>query len=305
MAKKKDKESSKKLSNIITEYNIARLGMDMDSSAAQIAKGKLSYALNSVVENFDANSVNYQNEPGNIFCLTFPKGYILIGQYFINEQYKHIFFLTNPVTGGSQIGSMVNNDCVYRVIVSDPCLGFSVNFPIHKVVHRITNCSTEIYWADNVARRHLDLENIPYKLKSGTVLCDPVYTTDLDCNQLKVQPNFLIPSITIEDVVAGGNLISGTYQFSAQYSDASGNPLTAYYSVTNACPINDLFTVSVNFNTPVGKSISVDIANLDGTGQFEYFNLAVIKTINNISSVELVGIYSISGESKRIIYSSY
>ncbi len=72
MAKKQGKEtpksttSPKKLSNVIREYNIARLGLDMDSSTAQIAKGKLSYALNSVVENFDANSINYQNEPGNI-----------------------------------------------------------------------------------------------------------------------------------------------------------------------------------------------------------------------------------------------
>ncbi len=66
MAKDKTpKKSTKQLSNIIQEYNVARLGLDMDSSAAQIVKGKLSYALNAVVENFDANSINYQNEPGN------------------------------------------------------------------------------------------------------------------------------------------------------------------------------------------------------------------------------------------------
>lgn len=306
MAKKKQdgtpEENPSSLSNIIREYNMARLGLDMDSSAAQIIKGKLSYALNAVVENFDANSINYQNEPGNVFCLDFPEGYLLIGRYFINEQYKHIFFLTNPITGNSQIGYMVNNDCQYRVIVSDPCLGFSVNFPIHKVVHKITNCSTEIYWADNITRRYLDIDNVPYKLVSGTALCDPIYSQELDCNQLKIQPNFAIPSLSIADVVSGGDIITGTYQFAIQYADAAGLPLTAYYSITNPCPIFDPFTVSVNFNTSVGKSIVVNVDNLDGTGQFEYFNIAVIKTINNIASVDLMGTYSITDSSKQVTY---
>lgn len=299
MAKKNETGN---FSNIVRDYNIARLGMDMDSSAAQIAKGKLSYALNAVVENFDASSINYQNEPGNIHCLEFPQDYILIGRYFINEQSKHIFFLTNPITGNSQIGQMINNDCEYRVIISDPCLGFDVNFPIHKVVHRTSNCSTEIFWADNISRRYLDLDNIPYKVAEDSDPCDPTYTEEVDCNQLKVQPNFLVPQLLVQDVITGGDLLSGTCQFAIQYSDESGNPLTAYYSITNPCPINDPATVSVNFNTPVGKAVVVGISNLDLTGKFKYYNLAVIKTVNAIASVELVGTYSITGDTEELTY---
>ena len=33
-------------SNIRQEYNLGRVGLDMDSSVNQIQKGKLSYALN-------------------------------------------------------------------------------------------------------------------------------------------------------------------------------------------------------------------------------------------------------------------
>ena len=99
-------------SNIKQEYNLGRIGLDMDSSVNQIQKGKLSYALNAALENFDANSVNYQNEPGNEACLEFPAGYQLIGTHFIQEKNKHIFFLANPETGGSEIGYMDNNDCV-------------------------------------------------------------------------------------------------------------------------------------------------------------------------------------------------
>ena len=76
----------------------------MDNTVNQVPKGTLTYALNAAVENFDSNSVNYQNEPGNEFCLDFPEGYVLIGKHFVQEQFKHIFFLVNPATGDSEIG---------------------------------------------------------------------------------------------------------------------------------------------------------------------------------------------------------
>ena len=92
------------------------------------------------------------------------------------------------------------------------------------------------------------------------------------------------------------------YQFAIQYSDVGGNELTSYYSVTNPLPIADEFKTTVNFNYTVGKSIVVGVSNLDLTGQFQYFNLAVIKTINNVSSVELIGTYNIEESSKEITY---
>ena len=101
-------------SNVNQEYNSANIGMNLDNTLNQVKKGMLTYALNANVENFDASSVNYQNEQGNELCLTFPKSYVLIGEHFINEKNKHIFFLTNPLDGGSEIGYMDNNDCIYH-----------------------------------------------------------------------------------------------------------------------------------------------------------------------------------------------
>jgi hypothetical protein len=289
--------------NVRQEYNNATTGLNLDQSLNQIQKGRLTYALNAAVENFDSNSVNYQNELGNEFCIRVPEGSVVIGEHFIVEKNKHIFFVTNPTTGDSQIGYMDNNDCVYRVLVNAPCLNFNINYPIHKIVHRITNCNTEIYWTDGYnARRYLDIDDIPKILRSGSPLCSPIYTDDLDCNQLKLQPNFNIPELTIIDVVSGGNLISGTYQFAVQYSDPAGNPFTSYYSITNPTPIADKFIITPNFNYPVGKSIVVNVDNLDTTGQFEYFNLAVIKTINGVSSVDLVGTYFIDNSNRQITY---
>ncbi len=49
---------------------------------------------------------------------------------------------------------MDNNDCVYRVLIDDadnPCkFNFNINYPIHKVVAKTTNCSTQIYWTDGL-----------------------------------------------------------------------------------------------------------------------------------------------------------
>ena len=291
--------------NIRQESNNATIGLNMDQSVQQVPKGQLTYALNAAVENFDANSVNYQNEPGNEHCLNFPDGYLLIGEHFIPEKSKHVFFLVNPDTGGSEIGYMDNNDCVYHTYVNAPCLNFNINHPIPKAVHRITNCTTQVYWTDGLnPRRYIDLDpaNLPYTLVSGTDLCDPVYSNQIDCNGLNVQPNFAVPELDVTKVTTGGDLTAGTYQFAIQYCDAAGNPYTSYYSVTNPTPIADTHVTTPNFNYQVGKSIEVTVSNLDSTGLFQYFNLAVIKTVNAITSVELAGTYFISELTQTITY---
>ena len=290
-------------SNIRMEYNVAVSGLNMDSALTQVKTGELTYALNAALENFDSSSVNYQNEQGNEFCVQFPSGYSLIGTYFINEKNKHIFFLANPTTGSSEIGYMENNDCVYHKIVNAECLNFNINYPIHKVVHKIGNCTTQIYWTDGYnSRRYLDLENIPYTESPYSDPCNPTYTDQLDCNQLKIQPNFNIPQLAVTDIFNGGDVTAGTYQFAVQYSDASGNPYTSFYSITNPTPMADTQLTTALFDYKVGKSIQLTITNLDTTGLYNYYNIAVIKTVNNIASVELVGTYSIENQVDTITY---
>ena len=305
-------------SNIKQEFNLGRIGLDMDSSVNQVQKGKLSYALNAALENFDANSVNYQNEPGNEACLEFPAGYQLIGTHFIQEKNKHIFFLANPETGGSEIGYMENNDCVYRVLctpipdtdltvcANSTCLNFDINYPIHKAVHKITNCSTEVYWTDGLnPRRFINIDQVPYiAAYLNEDNCNPQIQLPptLDCNKLKVQPNFSIPSLDIADIVVGGDIQAGTYQFAIQYCNASGDAYTSYYSITNPTSIANTEVTTPDFQYSVGKSIVIKIDNIDITGYFQYFNIAIIKTINGGTSVELMGTYNIQDKDRTITY---
>ena len=274
--------------NVRQNFNAAQTGLNMDQTLAQIPKGKLTYALNASVENFDSDSVNYQNEAGNEFCLSFPEDYVLIGEHFIQEKNIHVFYLVNPNTGESQIGQMINNDCTYRTVLEESCLNFNTDNPIFKTVHRITNCTTEIYWTDGLnPRRYLDLENIP--------------TVDI-CNKLKIQPNFSIPQLDIVDVINGGELTAGTYQFAIQYCDALGFGYTSYYSVTNPVSIANTTVATADFNYPVNRSIRLNISNLETQGYFEYYNLSVIKNINAIESVELIGTYYIGAPTTQITY---
>jgi hypothetical protein len=291
--------------NVRQEFNLGRVGLNMDLTVNQIEKGKLTYALNANLENFDASSVNYQNEQGNNFCLDFPDGYQLIGEHFIQEKNKHIFFLANTLTGGSEIGYMDNNDCVYHTWINGFCLNFKVEHPIHKAVHKISNCTTEVYWTDGFnPRRFIDLENPPFAtIFTSDTICDQEILPLLDCNKIKVQPNFSIPELTINSIANGGDLIAGTYQFAIQYSSALGDAYTSYYSITNPTPISNTQLTTANFDYAVGKSIIVDISNIDVTGYFEYYNIAVIKTINGASTVNLVGTYFIDGISNQITYS--
>ncbi len=200
----------------------------------------------------------------------------------------------------------VNSCCQYRTLVNARCLGFNVNHPIHKVVHRIVDlnddadkCGTEIYWADGLnPRRFLNLNDLPYEtIVDG---CDRIQSNVIDCNLLEVQPVIKIPCIRPLVVSDGGSLVAGSYQFAIQYTNDKGEGYTAYYSITNSVGIfRNRYGLDFNFQTD--KSIKLLISNLDIN--FRFFNLAVIETINGVTTPRLAGTYEIVGTSTEIVYS--
>lgn len=202
--------------------------------------------------------------------------------------------------------AQANSCCNYRTIINAPCLNFDINYPIHKAVHRnvdinddANSCGTEIYWADGLnPRRFINLDDLPYgKMLSG---CDRISTGEIDCDLMEVQPVVTIPCIQPLVVSDGGSLIAGSYQFAIQYANDKGEGYTAYYSVTNSIGIFQK-TYGFNYNFETDKSIKLFISNLDT--KFRYFNLAVIKTINGATDVELVGTYEVLKETTEVVYS--
>lgn len=285
-----------------------------------------TYALNARQESEDGNQFNLSNEESNTLSLKFKEGFSVIGRKNIPELNRTLYFLTDGVN--SEIGYISNditkcydnievepdiecNNCDDRIskpileephtssinscqeyvtIVSAPCLNFSVNHPIHKVDYKITNKNSEIYWTDNYnPMRLLDLDRIPY-FEDSTIL---------DCNAIKIFPDFTIPCITAIDTDDIGSLKAGAYQFFVAYSNSKGEELSEYYSPTNSTSIwENKRTSELGFDT--SKSITISIDNLDL--RYKFFNLAVGKTINNTTEFELIGKFDIITSSFTYIY---
>jgi hypothetical protein len=283
--------------------NFGGLGMDLEQSLSQIKKGKLTYAMNGMLEGFDGQYVNYQNEQGNVECVTFPENFLVIGRYPIYEQNKIIYWLTNPATGDNQIGSSPIEGCEYTAIIQGKCLNFDVNHPIRAAVHRSDNCSTQIFWVDGYNRdRFIDLENLPFKEIVTDNSCDNDITSEIDCNKLSMNPFFSIPKLRPTSVESDGSLQAGTYQFAIQYANVNGSPYTSFYSVTNPISIFDPNVVTLDFNYTINRSIKVSVEQLDRLGYYDYYNLAVIKTVQSQSTVDLIGTFPITSSKDSVIY---
>jgi hypothetical protein len=205
-----------------------------------------------------------------------------------------------------------NPCCVYRTIKNQDCLNFNRNFPVDSVEYRINACDLEIFFTDNNnGRRHLIFEyinddvtdNLKIKQEFFDVIgfeippCEvPIYSEDLDCNRLNIQPNFSTPCIEFIDLVSGGSNKAGVYQFFIAFSDIDGNKLSSYFSSTNPIPVR---TKDVTFETDyvTDRAIALEIRDLDITGAFEYYKLAVAKTINSFTSFYEVGVFPVTQHS--------
>lgn len=290
-----------------TNFKISQavVGLNNDSVIPQVKEGQMTFAKNANIANFDGNQVAYQNDQSNIKCFE-KEGFRVIGNKSIIEQNRTIYFLYNPTTKDCEIGEKNNDECTYKTIISSKCLNFSDNYPIHQVVVKTTNCSTQIYWTDGYnPRRWIDLNDLPFE-----EIIDPnneakriKIVGKVDCNKLLVQPNFKIPIITTKQVEVGGDIEWGAYQFAIQYANSIGEGYTSFYSITNPMGIYDAGKTTQDFNLKSTKAIDIAITDLDITGLYDYFNLVVIKTVNNITSVELVGTYAINGTTASVIYS--
>lgn len=284
--------------NVILSQAIG--GLNTENVSSQIQKGELTNALNAVVENFDGNAVQYQNEQSNELCWPIKEGFHLIGRENIVEQNKTLVMLYAE-NNQHEIGFVSN--CVYTPVVWGACLDFSRDRPIHKIEIKTTNCSTQAYWTDGGPRRYIDFDDLPWRetIDSNNDFKRTKVVGELDCNKLLVQPVFSIPEINPIEIEVGGDLEEGTYQFAVQYSNSLSEPATSYYGFTNSIGIFEDRTTE-NFNTLSTKAIEIFISNLDTSGLYDYFNVAVIKTVNNIPSFELVATLPITGKEQSIVY---
>lgn len=207
-------------------------------------------------------------------------------------------------------GRTISDCCTYIPIVISDCLNFDVNNPI-RAIYRLEDCQISIFFSDNLnPYRYIQFEYNSDDPSQALILrnlfriitgfhdepCEyPIYG-DLDCNKTLIDPIANPLCIRFIDVLQGGELKAGTYQFVASYADKGGNKRSPYFPATNPIPI---FVRQITFDTDYRseRSIKIEVNNLDVTAPFEYYNIAVIKTINSVKSFEFVGTFPISQSS--------
>lgn len=197
----------------------------------------------------------------------------------------------------------------FRSIQKDICLGFSNKFPVNSIQYRIMPCSLQIFFTDdNNDRRWLEFNYQNDDSTQGLIIkptfyqiigfenppCnDPIYGPNLNCNALSIQPHINTPCIEFLGETGGGSLIAGSYQFFIAMSDIIGNKLSSFLSATNPIPVRTK-DVALITNYSTDRAIQLKIDNLDPLGAFQYYNLAVAKTIDGVTSFFLVGTFPVT-----------
>jgi hypothetical protein len=199
--------------------------------------------------------------------------------------------------------------CEYLPIATQTCFNFNMDNPI-RVVYRLEECGISLYFTDNRnPYRHIEFEytdddaSKPLKVKDKfkvitgySVECnEPIYGSQIDCNKLLIDPVLQVPCLELVDVLTGGDLKAGVYQFLISYADEDGGKRTPYFYATNPIPV---FTRYTTFDTDyrTDRAIQVKVNNITIVSPYEYYNIAVAKTINNVTSFEFVGTYPIANK---------
>jgi hypothetical protein len=262
-----------------------------------------------------------------LFLVNQSTGFSQIGEILYSRNNKLVEYSNNEVIGDclechNQVNSnpietdVLFKNCNYNPIVISDCLKFDISHPID-VEYKILDCNLAIYFTDGFNERrfiyfdykdedsnsNLKLSNNFKKIIGYDDLnCkSPIYEDVLDCNKIKLHPDIEYPCIEIVDVVQGGSLVSGVYQFFVCYSNSLGQSLSSYTAATNPTPIFERYiTTDTNYKT--SKAIHLSIKGISKTSVNKYYNLVVAETIDNSTVFKLVGTFPINSSNINDVF---
>lgn len=311
-----------------SRLNAPQIGM-IFSHPSLIKGGQFLLLVNGNIQAVDGNFAMITNDHSNLLATKFKEGFKVIGTNVVPSLSTTFFFLYNPLTLQSEIGfifdtsnqdkpdAVSENSCENKIIEDAPleekaqyplsqyytfvnadCLNFDIDHPITSWI-KIDDCNVRIYFNDfKNPPRYIDYKGFQ---KINLSNCPLIETDQLNCDKILIFPETCYPIVDVVDVIPGGQNTAGVYQFAICYSDVRSNKITDYFYVTNPIPLYDQ-PIIPNGNTayPVAKSFKIQISNLNT--DFKYFNLAVLKTINNVTSAYLVETFEINSSKFEYIY---
>ena len=256
-------------------------GMVKDLNDTFVGEGLWTHARNAVNNSHDGQTGVIGNEPATLSCVTLP--YTLIGVIHLTEDQWAIFTTDDT---NSEIGVFDESACTYNKVVNDPCLGFKRSNLITGISRKRFDCKRPIYWVDGLnPDRFMDLDNPPYKYTISTVNGCAVknYTTQLDCEELRIAALITPPCINLTKGKVAGTLLNGSYQVALAYTINS-------VRVTDYIGLSEVQSLFTHENT--NSSLEVSISQID-TG-FDTFELALLVRANEQTFARKVGEYSTS-----------
>lgn len=303
--------------------NIPQVGMIRDVHPDNLQNTQYSFAMNAVSDSRDGSIMKRMNEPSTIKDFEFGD-YKVVGYKNDYDSNVTYFFITNPNDKTSKLVSMsfygrlnpidydgkfednpsryepIYGRESYKIILeddaTDPCLNFSLAYPIKTIEIKQEKCGKCIYWTDGYnPPRYVDLTkalepdsfgNIWYSFH-GFKICDAGFDNDefmkengcvLACEKLRIFPLLDTPCLYPEVIENGGSLRCGVYQFCIALCDQFGNEQTNYHSLTNPIYIFDQNNILVKDGkwgerTQLGIRLSVNYLDK----QASHYKIGVIQ----------------------------
>lgn len=270
--------------------NIFNKGMLKDTDVSFNPEGVWTHARNAVNNTIFGQVGVIGNEPSNKFCTQAP--YTIIGLIPIIDD-TWVVFSTDDVN--SEIGIFDESECSYKKVVNDRCLNFRKTNLITGVTRYNFDCTWVVYFSDKRnPDRVLNLDNPPYKEKSRKRKKEnecyiPEYTTDLDCEALRLAPLIKAPCISLSKSASAGSLPNGSYQVAIAYT-VNSIRVTDYFSPSNV--------QSVFSHSGIGGAVEVAITTVDPN--FDEFELVLLSTVFQNTTARSLGFYSTGTKSVLI-----
>jgi hypothetical protein len=258
-------------------------GMVKDYNDTFVGEGLWTHARNAVNNSHDGHVGVIGNEPSNLFCINLP--YTLIGViHLIDDQW--VVFTTNDID--SEIGIFDESACSYTKVVNAKCLNFKTSNLITGVSRKRYDCERLVYWDDGLnPTRYINVDDPQSFMKYTEILVNDciqrTYSTNLDCEKIRLASIVNHPCITLEKGKSGGTLANGSYQVCLAYT-VDGVRVTDYFGMSEV--------QSIFHHSNVAGSLEVKITKIDKT--FDEFELAVVSNVNQQTVAKRLGYYSTS-----------
>lgn len=194
--------------------------------------------------------------------------------------------------------------CLYRTLIGDTCLNFSVHHPIDAEV-KLTDCDFRLYWVDGFNPDRYAYFNYlngqiqdPLQLQDrfrkviGRGSCnEPIYREEINCEQIRQTPATERICLTVREIVKGGQLESGVFQFFAAYSDGLGNALTDYQAQTGVVPV---FSRKLTDRNDYQTNLALNLEIRADSSVYQFYTLVAVHTQFGVRQVKKVGTFPVT-----------